>query len=136
MVTRSGSRNTRGRASTRASEPAFAALDLGTNNCRLLVAQRENQCENDPQNQLCDGTFRIVDSFSRIVRLGEGVETTGVLSEAAMARTIGALVVCAEKIRRTAVAGCRCVATRPAARLAMAGNSWNGCARKPALSWR
>ena len=112
MAIGSGSRNTRGRASARAAEPAFAALDLGTNNCRLLVAQRKNQHENDPQNQLCDGTFRIVDSFSRIVRLGEGVETTGALSEAAMARAIGALVVCAKKIRRAAAAGCRCVATQ------------------------
>jgi exopolyphosphatase/guanosine-5'-triphosphate,3'-diphosphate pyrophosphatase len=65
----------------------FSALDLGTNNCRLLVARPS-----------ADG-FRIVDAFSRIVRLGEGVGTSGRLSEPAMARTIGALRVCAAKMR-------------------------------------
>jgi exopolyphosphatase/guanosine-5'-triphosphate,3'-diphosphate pyrophosphatase len=65
----------------------FSALDLGTNNCRLLVARPSAE------------GFRIVDAFSRIVRLGEGVNASGRLSEAAMARTIGALRVCAAKMR-------------------------------------
>src|SRR5919109_2859386 len=64
----------------------YAALDLGTNNCRLLIARPAR------------GGFRVIDAFSRIVRLGEGLATTGVLSEAAMARTIEALKVCAGKI--------------------------------------
>jgi exopolyphosphatase/guanosine-5'-triphosphate,3'-diphosphate pyrophosphatase len=64
----------------------FAALDLGTNNCRLLVARPAG------------AGFRIVDAFSRIVRLGEGLAATGALSEEAMARTFAALVVCAGKI--------------------------------------
>lgn len=78
----------------------FAALDLGTNNCRLLIAA--------PQQ----GGYRVVDAFSRIVRLGEGVSGAGVLSDAAMDRTIAALKVCADKIRRRAVTDARCIATQ------------------------
>ncbi len=63
-----------------------AALDLGTNNCRLLVARPAS------------AGFRVVDAFSRIVRLGEGLTATGALSEQAVARTIDALKVCADKI--------------------------------------
>lgn len=77
----------------------FAALDLGTNNCRLLIARPAGP------------SFRVVDAFSRIVRLGEGLEATGALSEAAMARTLDALRVCAAKIANRRVAGARCVAT-------------------------
>lgn len=64
----------------------YAALDLGTNNCRLLIASPTQD------------SFRVVDAFSRIVRLGEGLTLSGVLSDAAMARAIGALKVCAAKI--------------------------------------
>ena len=60
-------------------EATYAALDLGTNNCRLLVARP------------CNDGFRVVDSFSRIVRLGEGVSRTGKLSEPAIERAVGAL---------------------------------------------
>ncbi len=82
------------------SGPAYAALDLGTNTCRLLVATP------------CDtGGFRVVDAFSRIVRLGEGLGRAGRLSPAAMTRTIDALRVCAGKIQRCTVAGARNVAT-------------------------
>ncbi|HXP06056.1 MAG TPA: Ppx/GppA phosphatase family protein [Stellaceae bacterium] len=77
----------------------FAALDLGTNNCRLLVARP------------AAGGFRVVDAFSRIVRLGEGLEATGALGEGAMARTLDALRVCAAKIAHRHVASARCVAT-------------------------
>jgi exopolyphosphatase/guanosine-5'-triphosphate,3'-diphosphate pyrophosphatase len=80
--------------------PAFAALDLGTNNCRLLIATPH------PRG------FRIVDAFSRIVRLGEGVSQSGVLGEAAMERALGALKICAEKIRRRRVTRVRAVATQ------------------------
>ncbi len=84
-----------------AGEPkTFAALDLGTNNCRLLIATQRG-----------DG-FRIVDSYSRIVRLGEGLSRTGRLDEAAMARALEALEVCAGKIRRRGVARVRAVATQ------------------------
>src|SRR3546814_538774 len=68
-----------GRAAGRPDGGLYAALDLGTNNCRLLVARPSH-----------DG-FRVVDAFSRIVRLGEGLAASGELSGPAMARTIEAL---------------------------------------------
>ncbi len=83
-----------------AAKPLFGALDLGTNNCRLLVARPTR-----------DG-FRVVDAFSRIVRLGEGLAETGRLSEAAMDRAVEALKVCASKIDRRGVTKTRCIATQ------------------------
>ncbi|MDV3458414.1 Ppx/GppA phosphatase family protein [Sphingomonas sp. HF-S4] len=77
----------------------FAALDLGTNNCRLLIAR--------PQGS----SFTVIDAFSRIVRLGEGLATTGQLSDAAIERTIAALRICADKLKRRNVALARSVAT-------------------------
>jgi exopolyphosphatase/guanosine-5'-triphosphate,3'-diphosphate pyrophosphatase len=79
--------------------PAYAALDLGTNNCRLLVARPTE-----------DG-FRIVDAYSRIVRLGEGLSQTGRLSPAAIERTMAALSVCRDKMRARGVARARLIAT-------------------------
>lgn len=87
--------------------PVYAALDLGTNNCRLLIAR--------PQR----GGFRVVEAFSRIVRLGEGLSRSGELSEAAMARTIEALKICSEKMARRGVTVARAVATEACRR---AGN--------------
>ncbi len=79
--------------------PVFAALDLGTNSCRLLIAR-------------FDGAgFHVIDGFSRIVRLGEGTDETGVLAQAAIARTVDALKLCAAKIRRHHADRVRCVAT-------------------------
>ncbi len=92
----------------RTQPPAYGALDLGTNNCRLLVARPSRR------------GFRVVDAFSRIIRLGEGVARTGRLSEAAMDRTIAALKICSEKMRRGGVARSRLVATE-ACRLAENG---------------
>lgn len=77
----------------------FAALDLGTSNCRLLIAAPE-----------ANG-FRVVDSFSRTVRLGEGLHGSGVLAAAAMERTLEALAACAVRLRRREVRGLRAVAT-------------------------
>jgi exopolyphosphatase/guanosine-5'-triphosphate,3'-diphosphate pyrophosphatase len=74
-------------------------LDLGTNNCRLLIAE------------IRDGEIAIVDSFSRIVRLGEGLAHSDRLADPAMARTIAALRVCARIIAKHRVARARCVAT-------------------------
>ena len=88
-----------GRARSPARE-VYAAIDLGTNNCRLLVACPDS-----------DGGFRVIDAFSRIVRLGEGLSGSGRLSEAAMARTLEALEVCAAKMRRRGVTRLRAVAT-------------------------
>jgi exopolyphosphatase/guanosine-5'-triphosphate,3'-diphosphate pyrophosphatase len=79
----------------------LAALDLGTNNCRLLIASPGR-----------DGTLHVVDSFSRIVRLGEGVAQSGALSEAAMARTVEALKICAQHIKKYGVRHVRAIATQ------------------------
>jgi exopolyphosphatase/guanosine-5'-triphosphate,3'-diphosphate pyrophosphatase len=84
--------------------PVYAALDLGTNNCRLLIARQ-------PVAGDAPGAFRIVDSFCRIVRLGEGVSGSGRLSEAAMDRTIAALKICREKMQARHVTRSRLIAT-------------------------
>ncbi len=84
--------------------PIYAALDLGTNNCRLLIARH-------PEPGAIPADFRIVDSFCRIVRLGEGVSQTGRLAEAAMVRTVAALKICAEKMRARHVTRARLIAT-------------------------
>jgi exopolyphosphatase/guanosine-5'-triphosphate,3'-diphosphate pyrophosphatase len=84
----------------------YAALDLGTNNCRLLVARATGQ------------GFRVIDAFSRIVRLGEGVNATGRLSETAMLRTLEALKICAGKIAYRGVTRARYVATEACRRAA------------------
>jgi exopolyphosphatase/guanosine-5'-triphosphate,3'-diphosphate pyrophosphatase len=92
----------------RGGEP-LAVLDLGTNNCRLLIARPAAR-----------DSFRAVDSFSRIVRLGEGVAASGLISDAAMERTIAALKICAQHIEKSGARHVRAIATQ-AARLA--GNS-------------
>ncbi len=85
---------------------AYAAIDLGTNNCRLLIARPTS-----------DG-FVVVDSFSRIVRLGEGLARTGNLNDAAIERAVGALAICADKMRRRPVHLARSVATEACRRAA------------------
>ena len=85
---------------TQASLPLFAALDLGTNNCRLLVAVPGRP-----------GQFRVVDAFSRIVRLGEGLTASGTLSQAAMDRAVEALKVCGDKLRSRTILRARLIAT-------------------------
>jgi exopolyphosphatase/guanosine-5'-triphosphate,3'-diphosphate pyrophosphatase len=77
----------------------YAALDLGTNNCRLLIAAPTG-----------DG-FRVLDSFSRIIRLGEGISATGSISEAAIGRAIAALSICSDKIRYRKAQRLRLIAT-------------------------
>src|SRR6476660_9149256 len=86
-------------------KPAYAALDLGTNNCRLLVARPSRR------------GFKVIDAFSRIIRLGEGVSATGRLSQPAIERTIDALRVCAAKMDRNKVERAGLIATE-ACRLA------------------
>lgn len=93
------------RARSRQGE-AFAAIDLGTNNCRLLIARRAGN------------GFAVLDAFSRVVRLGEGLGRHGVLSEAAIERTVEALAVCAAKIARWGVGGQRHIATEACRRAA------------------
>jgi exopolyphosphatase / guanosine-5'-triphosphate,3'-diphosphate pyrophosphatase len=77
----------------------YAALDLGTNNCRLLIACPAGE------------GFRVVDSFSRIIRLGEGISTTGSISEAAIDRALAALSICSDKIRYRRARRLRLIAT-------------------------
>ncbi len=90
-----------GRTGARARGPLFAALDLGTNNCRMLMAAAGP-----------DGALRVVDGYSRIVRLGEGLAHTGRLSDAAMARAYQALKACAERIEARRPVAVGCVATQ------------------------
>lgn len=78
----------------------YAALDLGTNNCRLLIAQPTRP-----------GQFRVVDAFSRIVRLGEGLGASGRLSQDAMDRAVEALRVCAAKLAGREIRRMRLIAT-------------------------
>jgi len=96
---------------SRSSQTVYGALDLGTNNCRLLVAKPSRR------------GFVVVDAFSRIIRLGEGVQATGELGEAAQQRTIAALRICADKMRRRGVTRSRLIATE-ACRIATNGASF------------
>ncbi|HEX4180464.1 MAG TPA: Ppx/GppA phosphatase family protein [Caulobacteraceae bacterium] len=91
-----GSSSGRGRG----SDELFAALDLGTNNCRLLVAAPTRE------------GFRVVDAFSRIVRLGEGLTQTGRLQPAAMDRALAALKICADRIQKRGTPHVRAIATQ------------------------
>lgn len=77
----------------------YGALDLGTNNCRLLLARPTAE------------SFRVVDAFSRIIRLGEGVSTSGRISAAAIERALDALSVCRDKMRNRGVSRARLIAT-------------------------
>lgn len=78
----------------------FGAIDLGTNNCRLLIAR-----------SMPDG-FKVVDSYSKVVRLGAGLSTTGMLSDKSMDMAVEAIAVCAEKMKRKSVTRWRCIATQ------------------------
>src|SRR6202047_1644108 len=80
-------------------DATYAALDLGTNNCRLLIAR-----------PTANG-FRVVDAFSRIIRLGEGVAASRRISEAAIARAVDALMVCRDKMHARGVGRARLIAT-------------------------
>jgi exopolyphosphatase/guanosine-5'-triphosphate,3'-diphosphate pyrophosphatase len=90
----------RGRVRILREPPCYAALDLGTNNCRLLIATPH------------PSGFRVVEAYSRIVRLGEGLTQSGLLGEPAMERALAALKVSAEKIRRRKVVRLRAIATQ------------------------
>jgi exopolyphosphatase/guanosine-5'-triphosphate,3'-diphosphate pyrophosphatase len=81
------------------ARPTYAALDLGTNNCRLLVARPTGD------------SFRVVDAFSRIIRLGEGVSASGRISDAAISRAVDALGICRDKMTNRGVTRSRLIAT-------------------------
>ncbi|WP_084602618.1 Ppx/GppA phosphatase family protein [Rubritepida flocculans] len=93
-------------ARTAPPAPLFAALDLGTNNCRLLIGAPSR------------AGIRVVESFSRVVRLGEGLAASGSLSEAAMERTLAALAACADRLQRRPVRRLAAVATEACRRAA------------------
>jgi exopolyphosphatase / guanosine-5'-triphosphate,3'-diphosphate pyrophosphatase len=95
----------------------YAALDLGTNSCRMLIAAPDA------------GHFRVVDAFAKSVRLGSGLERTGCLSRGAIARTLAALETCAEKLDRYRVQNLRLVATE-ACRRARNGSHFLGLAAR------
>ncbi|MFO1209397.1 MAG: Ppx/GppA phosphatase family protein [Amaricoccus sp.] len=95
----------------------YAALDLGTNSCRMLIAAPDG------------GRLRVVDAFAKSVRLGSGLERTGHLSRGAIGRTLAALEVCAEKLARYHVRNVRLVATE-ACRRARNGNHFLALAAK------
>lgn len=97
---RNGKQNRqRSRRFQRPPGQVYGALDLGTNNCRLLLARPSRR------------GFKVIDAFSRIIRLGEGLAQNGELSEDAMVRTIDALKVCARKLDRHRVKRARFIAT-------------------------
>ncbi|AGA65051.1 Exopolyphosphatase [Liberibacter crescens BT-1] len=96
------------------SNNIYAALDLGTNNCRLLIAKPAKF-----------GQFHVVDSFSRVVRLGEGLASTGKISLDAMNRAIEALHICSEKMKVSHVKKMRLIATE-ACRIAKNGSDFIG----------
>src|ERR1700742_4266234 len=89
----------------------YAALDLGTNNCRLLVARPVGD------------SFRVIDAFSRIIRLGEGISASGRISEAAIARAVDALGICRDKMKNRDVTRARLIATE-ACRAAVNGQEF------------
>ncbi len=89
---RTGSRNRR-------KPPLYAAVDLGTNNCRLLIAARRGD------------SFSVLDSHSQIARLGEGLEATGRLSDASIERAMDALGKISKKLKAKRVGHVRCIAT-------------------------
>ena len=92
-------------------EPVYAALDLGTNNCRLLIARPTGE------------SFRVIDAFSRIIRLGEGISATGRINGPAIDRAVDALAICRDKMRNRGVTRARLIATE-ACRAAANGNEF------------
>jgi exopolyphosphatase/guanosine-5'-triphosphate,3'-diphosphate pyrophosphatase len=94
----------------RGPSPVLAVIDLGTNNCRLLIA-----------TPLKSGGFRVIESFSRAVRLGEGLGRSGVLGAPAMERAVAALTICAERVRRHRRYRLRAIATEACRRAANSG---------------
>ncbi len=93
----------------RSGGPVFAAVDLGTNNCRLLVGAPTAH------------GFRVLDSYSKVVRLGEGLQESGQLSQQAMDRAIDALQACADRLARRSTYGLRAIATEACRRASNAG---------------
>ena len=96
---RKRARHRRGSGGKGRKSSSYAALDLGTNNCRLLIARDQGD------------SFRIIDSYSRVVRLGQGLAASGQLSDESMDAAVEAIKVCASKMKAKRVKRWRCVAT-------------------------
>ena len=108
-------------SSARSGSMTYAALDLGTNNCRLLVGTPVS------------GGFRVLESFSRVVRLGEGLQQSGRLSAEAMDRAVEALQACADRLARRRMNGMRAIATEACRRAANTGEFVARVARQTGL---
>src|SRR5829696_5215256 len=104
--------------------PTYAALDLGTNNCRLLVARSTGD------------SFRVVDAFSRIIRLGEGISASGRISEAAIGRAVEALAICRDKMKNRSVTRARLIATETCRAAENGANSASALRRRSGSSSR
>jgi exopolyphosphatase/guanosine-5'-triphosphate,3'-diphosphate pyrophosphatase len=96
-------RRRRRKARNRGVEPVLGAIDVGTNACRLLIAV--------PQRGNGVSMPRVIDSYTASVRLGEGLERHGIITDAAQNRTIKALKVCADRLKRNGVTHVRAIAT-------------------------
>ena len=92
-------RRSQGRSQNGRRPQTYAALDLGTNNCRLLIARASGD------------SFKVIDSYSRAVRLGHGLASSGKLSQESMDAAVEALGVCAKKMKSRKVKRWRCIAT-------------------------
>jgi hypothetical protein len=108
----------------RSPPPTYAALDLGTNNCRLLIARPAQH------------GFRVVDAFSRIVRLGEGLAASGKLAEPAMDRAVEALKICRGKMASRGVTRARLVTTEACRPRPMGSTSSAASLPRPTSNWR
>jgi len=98
--------------------PVLAAIDVGTNACRLLIAVPERRA-NGAEGQL-SATPRVIDSYTANVRLGEALERTGAITEAALDRTVAALKVCSSRLRRRGATHVKAIATEACRRAANA----------------
>lgn len=93
-------KRTRKRGTATGRAKTYAALDLGTNNCRLLIAKQAGE------------GFQVIDSYSKVVRLGKGLSASGMLSDESMSAAVDAIEVCARKMKAKHVKRWRCVATQ------------------------
>jgi exopolyphosphatase/guanosine-5'-triphosphate,3'-diphosphate pyrophosphatase len=87
----------------------LGAIDVGTNACRLLIAVPDaygSGSEGQPST-----IPRVIDSYTANVRLGESLERTGLITEAALDRTVAALKVCASRLKRRHVTHVKAIAT-------------------------
>ncbi|PHS38087.1 MAG: exopolyphosphatase [Robiginitomaculum sp.] len=106
------SENIKRQRRTRRKPQYYAAIDLGTNNCRLLIACATSRSTIKGSSNDINNNFKVVDSFSRVVRLGAGLASTGRLSQKSMDMAVEAIAVCANKMKAKSVKRWRCIATQ------------------------